>query len=176
LASLAALAFWLAPRAEAQYLATGGDIKTVVTNNAGTSSQIVYCVHQFTNTAGDTFTPSQDLTVQYLVIGGGGGGSTGVGGGGGAGGYRCSVMGELSGGNSVAEPLTNLTSGVGITVSVGGGGGADSAGGNSEFGAISALGGGYGGPGSGWAASGPGGTGGSGGGGYYNGAATTNPG
>lgn len=67
------------------------------------------------------------LTVQYLVIAGGGGGGTGIynnarGGGGGAGGYRCSVIGEMSGGGLPAESPLILTTGTSYTVQVGQGG------------------------------------------------------
>ena len=67
------------------------------------------------------------LLVQYLVIAGGGGGGTGIysnarGGGGGAGGYRCSVIGEKSGGLSNAESPLLLTTGTSYTVQVGTGG------------------------------------------------------
>jgi len=56
--------------------ASGGDIIT----NDGT-----YWIHQFLNSG--TFTPSQTLSTEYLVIAGGGGSGTNAGGGGGAGGY-----------------------------------------------------------------------------------------
>lgn len=67
------------------------------------------------------------LTVQYLVIAGGGGGGAGIysqarGGGGGAGGYRCSVIGEMSGGGLPAESPLILTTGTSYTVQVGQGG------------------------------------------------------
>lgn len=99
------------------------------------------------------------ITASYLVVGGGGGGGNFQGGGGGAGGF-------LTG-------TTSIVRGVTYTVTVGAGGAATGAGntsirggqgGNSVFGAITALGGGGGGAG------GPNGqtpnTGGSGGGGY----------
>jgi hypothetical protein len=56
--------------------ASGGDIIT----NDGT-----YWIHQFLNSG--TFTPSQTLSTEYLVIAGGGGSGVNAGGGGGAGGY-----------------------------------------------------------------------------------------
>ena len=133
------------------YLATGGDVKSIYTNVAG----VIYGIHSFTTVGSATFTPSRNLTVEYLVIGGGGGGggSAWGGGGGGAGGYRCSVVGEKSGGNTDAEARTSLTSGVGIEVRVGVGGEggtwiplvAANQGSNSWFGGIIALGGGGGG-------------------------------
>jgi hypothetical protein len=100
--------------------ATGGSVTTYT--DAGTT----YKVHTFTS-SGD-FTVTSGGEVEYLIIAGGGGGgsdsSTGGrygGGGGGAGGYRCSVAGELSGGNSSPESLLNLTNGI-YTVTVGAGG------------------------------------------------------
>lgn len=110
-------------------------------------------------TASGTFTPPAGVTsVDVLVVaGGGGGGAAGsTGGGGGGGGVRY-------------ETGVAVTPGVGVAVTVGAGGalraGGDSTtgnpGGNSAFGAITAIGGGGGGAGS----SGPAGSGGSGGGG-----------
>ena len=69
---------------------------------------------------------SPSIPVEYLVVGGGGGGGEGDGtsrgGGGGAGGYRCSVVGESSGGGAIAEPVFYALQGVSYTVSVGAGG------------------------------------------------------
>jgi hypothetical protein len=62
------------------------------------------------------------VQVEYLVIAGGGGGGYDNGGGGGAGGYRCSVVGENSGGGLPAEPKISLETGYAYTVTVGGGG------------------------------------------------------
>jgi len=164
----------MAGTAEAGYLATGGDVLSTFTNFAHTSSQQVFAVHQFTNTAGTNyFTPTQKLkNVEYLVVGGGGGGGSfqhGTGGGG-AGGYRSSVQGELSGSNSALLPMTNLTATtpVSITVGAGGAGAADtghsgSNGQPSSFGEIVALGGGGG---AGSQGAGSGGSGGGGGWGY----------
>ena len=57
----------------APYLAFGGDVKTIITNDVGTSSQTVYGVHSFTNVGSATFTPVQNLKkVEYLIIGGAG--------------------------------------------------------------------------------------------------------
>jgi hypothetical protein len=92
--------------------ATGGIITYDATND--------YWVHTFT--ASGTFTPTEDLTAEYLVIAGGGGGGATVGGGGGAGGYRCSVSGESSGGGASAESPLSLTASTGYTVTVGAGG------------------------------------------------------
>jgi hypothetical protein len=73
--------------------ATGGIISFDSANNKW--------VHTFT--ASGTFTPTQDITCEYLVVAGGGGGSQTRAGGGGAGGYRSSVSGESSGGGGSAE-------------------------------------------------------------------------
>lgn len=86
------------------------------------------------------------VPMEYLVIGGGGGGGSGdqtnaqASGGGGAGGYRCSVVGELTGGNGTAEPTFLLFNPVTITVGAGGTFGAR--GNNSQFASIISLGGG----------------------------------
>jgi hypothetical protein len=69
--------------------ATGGTI----TQSGG------YTIHTFTSSG--NFVPTQNLTVEYLVVAGGGGG--GVFGGGGAGGYRTSVPGATSGGGASSE-------------------------------------------------------------------------
>jgi hypothetical protein len=97
-------------------IATGGTVTDVG----------VYRIHTFTS-SGD-FTVTSGGEVEYLVIAGGGGGGSDSstsgrygGGGGGAGGYRCSVAGELSGGNSSPESLLNLTNGI-YTVTIGAGG------------------------------------------------------
>ena len=70
-----------------------------------------------------------DLNLEYLVIGGGGGtpnsrinnGFVGSGGGG-AGGYRSSVIGELSGSSTEAEPIFTITLGLSYSLTVGAGG------------------------------------------------------
>ncbi|MDA0322863.1 MAG: hypothetical protein O2923_09130 [Verrucomicrobia bacterium] len=83
----------------------------------------LYGVHIFTNTVGTNyFTTTKDFKVEYLVIGGGGAGNSGKGGGGGAGGYRCSVVGELSGSNSTAEAVYPVSANVAYPVVVGAGG------------------------------------------------------
>ena len=91
--------------------------------------------------------------VEYLVIAGGGGGGLGNttggsgerGAGGGAGGYRTSVIGDFSGGNSTAEPLRSILTGSGsYTVTVGAGGAYRENGNNSQFLDIISLGGGAG--------------------------------
>ena len=115
--------------------ATGGTIYYDATNNK--------VVHVFT--ASGTFTPTANITCEYLVVAGGGGADVG---GAGAGGYRSSVAGQASGGGGSAESTISLTSGVGQTVTVGAGGaGATSPdnntkGSNSVFGSITSEGGG----------------------------------
>ena len=135
---------------------TGANIGGTPTVIANTSSLLTATA----NTSGRTSTQvvnwvveSSTPPVEYLVVAGGGGGS---GGGGGAGGFRTAT------GYAV-------TAGVSIAVTVGAGGAAGtqtasnaSAGGNSTFGSITSIGGGYG---AGVYAVTPGGAGGSGGGG-----------
>ncbi|MFZ4397425.1 MAG: glycine-rich domain-containing protein [Kiritimatiellia bacterium] len=131
------------------YAATGGDVLSIYTNFPGTSSQIVYGVHSFTNVGSATFKPNWDMTAEYLVIGGGGGGGSGglADGGGGAGGYRSSVANQLSGGNTVAEAPLRLCAYTAYLVNVGAGGAAGNNGKDSVFHTVTALGGGYGGSG-----------------------------
>ena len=123
--------------------ATGGIISYDSTNDKW--------VHVFA--ASGTFTPSENLTAEYLVVAGGGGGGQPRGGGGGAGGYRCSVSGESSGGGASAETPLSLTASTGYTVTVGAGGNGGAAGSpgysgsngsNSVFSTITSTGGGYG--------------------------------
>lgn len=120
-----------------------------------------YYYHVFNATS--TFTPTQALTCDTLIVAGGGGGGARVGGGGGAGGYRL-----LTGVSATATPYT-------ITVGAGGNGeqysgGTGTNGGNSTALGNSASGGGWGGSYSGGANNGH--TGGSGGGANGNGTAT----
>ena len=90
------------------------------------------------------------ITIEYLVIAGGGGASGSFGGGGGAGGYRSSVPGELSGGNTSPESILFLDTGqYVVTVGAGGAGGNAALanpsgvnGSNSSFSGITSLGGG----------------------------------
>jgi len=123
-----------------------------------------YVYHIFTSSG--TFTPTQSLTCDYLVVAGGGSGGGYLGGGGGAGGYRTTV--GTSGGNSSPEtPLSLSATGYTVTVGAGGAVGAGSVypgnqGSNSVFSSITATGGGFGGGDN--YSSGAGGTGGSGGG------------
>jgi hypothetical protein len=115
-----------------------------------------YWYHAFGSSG--TFTPSQSLTADYLVVAGGGGGGSTYGGGGGAGGLRCTVT-ATGGGGSLETPLS-LSSGVGYTVTIGAGGSGavggynpttavGTPGNNSVFSSITSLAGGGGGGGAG---------------------------
>ena len=55
----------------------------------GSSTEADKTVLQYTALSGTTFTPEENVTVQYVIVAGGGGGNRGNGGAGGAGGYRC---------------------------------------------------------------------------------------
>ena len=115
-------------------------------------------IHTFTSSG--TFTPSQALSVDYLVLAGGGSGaafsSFNSGGGGGAGGLQCSVT-ATGGGGSLPSTLAVTAQAYAVTVGAGGSG---SNGSDSIFSSITSTGGGYGGTNSA-----AGSTGGSGGGG-----------
>ena len=97
----------------------GGNFTQKATGGTVTFSGGFY-IHTFTGSG--TFTPTQDLTCDFLVIAGGGGASGGAGGGGGAGGYRTSA--GTSGGGGSAETSLSLTASTGYTVTVGAGGNA----------------------------------------------------
>jgi len=107
----------------------------------------------YSSTSSDWFPISEGptYTVEYLVIAGGGAGGSQYGGGGGAGGYRSSVLGFPSGGNSVAESVFIVTPSTGYPVVIGAGGtgvSGPSTGNNgnvSTFATITSLGGGGGG-------------------------------
>lgn len=107
--------------------------------------------HIFSNTGSQTFTPTHTGYVQVLVVAGGGGGGGGWAGGGG-------------GGGMIFQRNFPVSAGVGVPLNVGGGssGGLGTQGGASNFGPLSATGGG--GP-STWDQNSPGTPGGSGGGG-----------
>ena len=126
---------------------SGGTITEI--NVSGT----FYEVHTYTATGSSTFTPPSGASnVEYLVVAGGGGGGRSIdrtGGGGGAGG----VLNGSSFGVTVQA----------YTVTVGAGGAANTAGSNSVFATLTAIGGGRGGQNGSLATSG-----GSGGGGYHN--------
>ena len=106
--------------------------------NGGTIKRVGdFWVHTFTSSG--TFTPHEDMDVEYLVVAGGGGGGSNRGGGGGAGGYRTGT------GLSVSAQDYAITVGAG-----GAGGPANSAekdgskGSNSVFSTITSTGGGFG--------------------------------
>ena len=135
------------------------------------SSDGTYNYHMFPYSG--TFTPTQNITADYLVIAGGGGGGKLDGGGGGAGGLR-STVGATGGGGSLESALS-LTANTAYTVTVGAGGGGStdrslrgSSGSNSVFGSITSTGGGGGGSHSTSLSQEAGGTGGSGGGTSHN--------
>lgn len=99
--------------------ATGGD--SVYTDGT-------YWYHIFRSSG--TFTPTQALTADYLVVAGGGGGGyvgadEGGAGGGGAGGLRCTVT--ATGGGGSLPSAVSLTNGTAYTVTVGAGGAGSSA-------------------------------------------------
>jgi hypothetical protein len=131
--------------------ATGGNIISQDAN---------YYYHTFTSSG--TFTPTQSLTADYLVVAGGGGGSDA--GGGGAGGLRCTVT-ATGGGGTLETPLSLTATAYTVTIGAGGAGGPNNgtgvSGSNSVFSTITSTGGGNGGN---YAANNAG-TGGSGGGG-----------
>lgn len=147
------------------------------------TSDSQYYYHTFLSSG--TFTPTQSLTCDYLVVAGGGGGGQGyvdggnAGGGGGAGGLR-STVGATGGGGSLETALS--LSATGYTVTIGAGGASNTAGSDSVFSSITSAGGGKGGYNSNnsIAVGNRGGAGGSGGGGGYllnlGGAGTTNQG
>jgi len=100
--------------------ASGGDNVFEITQG-GTD----FRVHEFTSIGNGTLSiDSGGGELQYLVIAGGGGSGGRLGGGGGAGGYRSSVPGELSGGNTSPEPTVSVAEGDSISITVGNGGNA----------------------------------------------------
>jgi hypothetical protein len=121
----------------------GNSIKAVGGN---ISFDGTYVSHTF-NTSG-TFTPSDSLRVDYLVVAGGGGGGAYYGAGGGAGGLRSTVT--ASGGSpGTVESALSLTAGTAYTVTVGAGGTGGiqggtkpTQGGDSAFSTITSTGGG----------------------------------
>lgn len=94
----------------------GSDGRTEVASGGTITTSGGYTIHTF-NSSG-TFVANRDMDVEYLVIGGGGAGAAG---GGGAGGYRCSVVGESSGGGASAEAKLRLSTGTSYSVIVGAG-------------------------------------------------------
>jgi len=137
--------------------ATGGDTITYSGD---------WKIHTYTTTGNSTFVVTSigdgNQSIEYLVIAGGGGaGYTGEGQwterntgrpGGGAGGYRCSVVGEYSGGTSDATTSGTTSPAESVitptvqsyTVTVGAGGGYGTDGDDSVFGSITSIGGGCG--------------------------------
>jgi len=121
--------------------ATGGD--SVTTDGT-------YWYHTFYSSG--TFTPTQAITADYLVVAGGGGGSFG---GGGAGGLRSTVT--ATGGGGSLESSLSLSINTNYTITVGGGGtggihtttsasnGVDSSIAGTGISTITSTGGGYGG-------------------------------
>lgn len=133
-----------ASQASFKIVATGGTITTV----GG------FKIHTFNSSGTFTVTSAPAASkVEYLVIAGGGGaGQNGTAqcGGGGAGGYRSSVVGELSGRLSAPETLMTIGPGnYSVTLGAGGVGATSSArptnGNNSTFGVVTSIGGGRGG-------------------------------
>ena len=114
--------------------------------NSGSGTELGgYKIHTYTSGTA-TFTPTVTGTIEVLVVAGGGGG------GGTVGDARC---GGGGGGGVVYEADYFVTAGTSYTVSVGAGGGGGvagavrgTAGGNSQFGTLIAIGGGGGGAGS----------------------------
>ena len=105
------------------------------------SSDSQYYYHTFLSSG--TFTPTQSLTCDYLVVAGGGAGGSSAPGGGGAGGLRSTVT-ATGGGGSLETPLS--LSATGYTVTIGGGGALNtSSGTDSTFSTITSVGGGLGG-------------------------------
>lgn len=84
-----------------------------------------YLYHTFFSTG--TFTPSANITCDYLVVAGGGGAGDDYAGGGGAGGLR-STVGNTGGGGSL-ESAVAFTSGTAYTITVGAGGAGTTTGG-----------------------------------------------
>ena len=97
--------------------AAGGGSIDAIGGTVSTSG--AYKVHTF-ESDGIFTVNSGTAEIEYLVIAGGGGGG-GWGGGGGAGGYRCSVVGEQSGGQTPAENKVEVTEGA-YSIKVGSGG------------------------------------------------------
>lgn len=106
---------------------------------------VEYTYHTFTSSG--TFTPTQALTCDYLVVAGGAGGGGWLGGGGGAGGFR-STVGSTGGGGALETPLSLTATGYTVTVGAGGAGGpysnpsTSTQGSDSVFSTITSLGGG----------------------------------
>jgi len=88
-------------------------------------------IYSFTGSGTITFNRDEPTTnsfqyttipLEYLVIGGGGGGGARIGGGGGGGGYLSSVVGELSGGNTIALATFSANFNINYMITIGAGG------------------------------------------------------
>ena len=122
-------------------IAKGAEVPTTAKATGGTIAYgIDYTYHTFTSSG--TFTPTEELTVDYLVVAGGGGGGREDGGGGGAGGLRSTV--DATGGGASLESALSLATSTGYTVTVGAGGASSTSGSNSVFSTITSIGGGRG--------------------------------
>ncbi len=104
-----------------------------------------YVYHVFNATS--SFTPTQPIYADYLVVAGGGGGGSSTGGGGGAGGYR-TTTGTSGGGASAESKLSLSPMAYAVVIGAGGAGGASSQrgtqGSESSFSTIASTGGGAG--------------------------------
>ena len=153
-------------------LAEGVSPTTKATGGA-VYSDSTYYYHVFG--ASGTFTPTQSITADYIVVAGGGGGGAYIGAGGGAGGLR-STISSTGGGGSLESALSLTAQPYTVTVGAGGAAGLYSGlvdpgnGTNSTFSTITSTGGGRGGH---VYATAAGGSGGSGGGGAGGGDVTT---
>jgi hypothetical protein len=142
--------------------ATGGS--TVMTDGT-------YWYHTFISSG--TFTPTKNLTCDYLVVAGGGSGGRSSaggysGGGGGAGGLRSTVT-ATGGGGTLETPLSLVAQAYTVTIGAGGASASindtqGNSGSDSVFATITSKGGGYGGGQGGLTTGGTGGSGGGGGG------------
>jgi hypothetical protein len=132
-------------------LTIAGGSGVTVTNTAKTLAQYESAALIRTGSDAWTLVPfggssfAAPSLLEYLIIAGGGGGGLNHGAGAGAGGYRSSVVGELSGAQSSAEPRMSVALDTTYTVTVGAGGGNTASGSNSTFNGITAIGGGHGG-------------------------------
>ena len=131
---------------KAQRTAVGNSIKAT---GGAIAFDGTYVTHTFTST--DTFTPTTNLLVDYLVVAGGGGGGKGANaGGGGAGGLRSTVTATGGGGTLESKIFCLGSTSYGVTIGAGGAGGAADTnngtnGSNSGFASITSTGGGGGG-------------------------------
>lgn len=108
--------------------AVGSSSSTPKASGGTITTDMLYTYHTFTS--GGTFTPSQDLTADVLIVGGGGGSGDANAGGGGAGGV-------------IYAPARSFTNATAYAAVIGAGGGANAGGVASTFNGLSATGGGY---------------------------------